>query len=299
MVINKYSKGQSLLELIISVGIFVTVIASLVFFIFDSYLSNRFSQEMTEADFLAEEGLEAARSIRDNNYPDLLVGSHGLAISSGHWIFQGIEDDLVSQLNGGKRIIDIINDPLDQNIKKIASTVTWKFTENRSEEVKLISYLTNWQKISEVEIRKPTAYTDSPPRKTNNPSYPATNAYDYPDGTTFAATLYENDKNPSITFHTWQAKTQTYNSLVLKYRYHAQAGTNDTYAVAYSTTGCSGPFTDLISPTSAGASDTTVSANLSSSQDLSQLCLKIYTQKVGSPDGKNIYSRDIWTEGTY
>jgi len=148
MKMNKYSKGQSLLELIISVGIFVAVIASLVFFVLDSYLGNRLSQDMTKADFLAEEGLEAAKSIRDNNFSDLLAGSHGLIISSGHWIFQGIEDDLNSQLNGGKRVVVIENDPLDQNIKKITSTVTWDFTENRPEEIKLISFLTNWQKIT-------------------------------------------------------------------------------------------------------------------------------------------------------
>jgi Tfp pilus assembly protein PilV len=292
---NQYSKGQSLLELIVAIGIFSLVITGLTFFIFDSYLANRLSYDLTKADFLAEEGVEAVRSIRDNNFSDLTTGTHSLAISGGHWIFQGIEENLSSQLNGGKRVVSI--EDIDSNRKKITSTVSWKFTENRPEEIKLVSYLTNWQKG--LEIRKPTAYTDPSPRKTNNPSYPATNAYDYPDGTTFAATLYDHDKNPSITFHSWQAKTQAYSALVLKYRYHAEAGTNDKYAVAYSTTGCNGLFTNIISPTSASAPDTTISVNLSPSQDLSLLCLKIYTQKVASPDGKNIYTRDIWTEGSY
>lgn len=294
---NKYSKGQSLLELIISVGIFVAVIASLVFFIFDSYLGNRLSYEMTKADFLAEEGLEAARSIRDNNYSDLLVGGHGLAISSGHWIFQGIENDLNSQLNGGKRIIDIVNDPLDQNIKKVTSTVTWKFTENRSEEVKLISYLTNWQKLSGVEIRKPTAYTD----RGNKTQYPG-RAYDV-SGDTFSITKYDINSDPSIIFYTWELPTQTYSSLVLKYRYHADQANGNRYAVAYSVNNnnCSkGTYIDLIPLTSAGASDTTVLVNLFPSQNLAQICLKIYSEKgPGKGEDKYIYSRDIWTEGTY
>jgi len=148
MRMRKYSKGQSLVELIVAMGVFVVVVAGLAFFIFDSFFASRLSYDLVKANLLAEEGIEAARSIRDNNYSDLLIGSHGLAISNGYWIFQGIEDDLTSQLNEGKRVIDIVNDPLDQNIKIITSTVSWKFTENRSEEVRLTSYLTNWQMIS-------------------------------------------------------------------------------------------------------------------------------------------------------
>ncbi len=285
-------EGQSLIELIIAIALFAAVILGLSLFIFDSYNASRLALDMTKADFLAEEGLEAARSIRDNKFSDLLAGSHGLIISNGHWIFQGTTEDLSTELNGGKRVIKIENDPIDQNMKKVTSTVTWKFTENRSEEVKLISYLTNWQKG--IEIRKPTARTDSGGHTTND-----SRAYDSPDGTTFATTRYNFTANPSITFHNWQLPTQSYNSIVLKYRYHAEGATNDTYAVAYSTTGCSGVFNDLVSPTSAAASDSTVSINLSPSQNLSQLCLKIYTRRVGGSDGRNLFTRDIWTEGTY
>jgi len=148
MKIKKFSKGQSLVELLVVIGIFITVIAGLVFFVFDSFSAGRLSYDLIKANFLAEEGIEAARSIRDNNFSNLIAGNHGLAISGSHWIFQGAEEDLTSQLNEGKRVVVIENDPLDQNIKKITSTVTWNFTENRPEEIKLISYLTNWQMVS-------------------------------------------------------------------------------------------------------------------------------------------------------
>jgi len=137
--------GQSLIELIIAIALFATVLLGLSLFIFDSYNASRLALDMTKADFLAEEGLEAAKSIRDNKFSDLSTGSHGLVISNGHWIFQDSEENLSSQLNGGKRVIEIEDDTLDQNIKKITSIITWKFTENRSEEVKLITYLTNWR----------------------------------------------------------------------------------------------------------------------------------------------------------
>lgn len=283
-------KGQSLIELIIAIGIFLIAIVGLVFLVLDSYISGRLASEITVANFLAEEGLEATRAIRDNAWNDLVPGNSGLVISGNNWVFQGTSEDINDQLRGGTRTIEVEDVSFDR--KKVTSRVAWKFTEERIQEVKLITYLTNWQKG--IEIRKPTAHTDFAGRTTNDAW-----AYDYPDGTTFASTRYDFTANPSITFHTWENSTKVYNSLVLKYRYHAEAGIDDRYAVGYSTTGCTGTFTDLISQTSAGAPDTTISVNLSTGQTLSQLCLKIYSQRVGGADARRVYTRDIWTEGSH
>jgi len=288
-------KGQTLVELLIAVGIFVIVISSFGLFILDSFVSTRLAKEMATANLLAEEGIEVTKSIKDNSWDDILVGNHGLVISGNNWVFEGSSEDISSLLKNGTRVIAVEEiEPPNADRKKITSIITWEFTPNRTQEIKLATYLTNWQKLSAgIEIRKPTNHTDIL-IKTTNPG----SAYDYPDGTTWASTLYDG-KGDSITFHTWEQTTKTYNSLSLKYRYHADQGIDDTYAVAYSTTGCAGAFTDLISPTSSGASDTTISVVLSPSQDLSQLCLKIYTNKIKGPDNANIYTRDIWTEGDF
>ncbi len=143
------------------------------------------------------------------------------------------------------------------------------------------------------EIRKPTAHADSV-GATTDPDF----AYDLTNGTTFATTDYSKAADPSVIFNAWQTTIRTYTSLVLNYRYHADAAENDTYAVAYSINGGSS-WIDLISSTSAGAVDTTISVDLSSNQDLSLLQVKIYTSKTGKPDKKNLYTRDIWTEGDY
>jgi len=284
--------GQSLLELIIAIGIFAISIFSLATFLLDSFVSGRLAQEFLIANLLAEEGLEATRSIRDNHWQDLIAGNYGLAVSSSHWVFQGTEEDISNQLKGGIRQIQIEN--IDENRKKIISKVSWQFSEARLEEVILVSYFSNWKRISQIEIRKPTAHTDFSGRTTN-----PQNAYDYPDGSTFASTFYSVTVNPSITFYSFELPTKNYTSLVLKFRYHAQGGIDDRYAVAYSTTGCQGTFSDLISPTSAAAPDTTISVNLPPDLDLSQLCLKIYTKRVGGADNRYLYTRDIWVEGTY
>lgn len=146
---------------------------------------------------------------------------------------------------------------------------------------------------NDIEVLRPTNHTDYR-GQTTNPEL----AYDSSNGTTFSTTDFSDTGNPSISFHTWQLATKSYTSLFLKYRYHADTATDDTYGVAFSTDGGS-TWTDLVSPTSNGADDSTVTATLSPSQDLSQLQVKIYTSKERRPDRKNLYTRDIWTEGTY
>lgn len=142
----KNQSGQSLIELIIAIGIIVLVISSVAFLVIDSYVSGRLSKEITQANFLAEEGMEAIRSIRDNSWDDLSPGTYGLAISGSNWILQGSQEDISSQLNEGTRIITI--EEIDFDRKKITSQIDWKFVEDRLQQVQLITYLTNWQKIT-------------------------------------------------------------------------------------------------------------------------------------------------------
>lgn len=142
-------KGQSLIELLVALGIFVIIIGVLAFFILDSYLSGQLANEMTKAIFLAEEGLEAVRSIKNNSFADLLAGENGLAISGNNWIFQGSKEDLSSLLNEGERVITI--EDIDSDRKKITSQISWQSGRGAPQEVKLITYLTNWQKVTEEE----------------------------------------------------------------------------------------------------------------------------------------------------
>lgn len=285
--------GQSLIELLIALAIFVMIISAVSVFLIDGYLSNLWAYQNSLAIFLAEEGLEAIRSIRDSNWEDLIVGSHGLTISGGRWVLQGTQEDISSDLKEGTRRINI--EDIAPDTKKITSQINWQLINEKPTEIKLVSYLTNWQKGIAIEIRRPTTHKDF-----GNQTIKEKNAYDYQNGTTFSSTDYNISKDPSITFYDWEIPTQIYTALVLKYRYHADQAVDDMYAIAYSTTGCQGLFTDLISPTSGGISDTTLSATLSVDQDLSQLCLKIYSILIGKADKKiQLYTRDIWTEGSY
>jgi len=139
-------RGQSLIEILIATAVFVITVSALSLFILNTYVSGRFAQEITIANYLAQEGLEAARSIRDNNWSNFTIGEHGLAISGNNWVFQGNKEDVSNQLRGGERKIIIEDIGLDR--KKVTAKVTWFFSEARPQEVQLVTHFTNWAKLT-------------------------------------------------------------------------------------------------------------------------------------------------------
>lgn len=145
----KYEAGQSLIELLIAMGVFVLVVSATTSLILDVYLSDRVGRERMIATFLAKEGMEAARSIRDNNWGNLTNGEHGLVISGINWAFQGNQEDVSAQLREGER--KIIVEEVDSDRKKVTSQIIWKTTEARSQDVSLITYLTNWKATAVTE----------------------------------------------------------------------------------------------------------------------------------------------------
>ena len=145
----KLSKGQTLIELLIAIAIFVVGVTGLTYFILDSYASGRLAEEIVVANFLAEEGLEAARSIRDNDWSALNVGEHGLVISGNNWIFSGTEENVSDLLGKGTRKIIIEElSPADPDRKKITSRISWEFTPARLQNVQLVTYFTNFAKTA-------------------------------------------------------------------------------------------------------------------------------------------------------
>jgi hypothetical protein len=137
----KSQKGFVVVEALLAACtllLFFTVFVGVMVYNQKSYenLSNR-----QRAIFLAEEGIEGARSIRDNNFDTIIDGNYGLGVTSNIWAFSGTSDT-----NGlFNRQINISTVATDK--KQISSTVSWTSSNNVPESVSLITYLTNWAKI--------------------------------------------------------------------------------------------------------------------------------------------------------
>lgn len=132
-------RGFSLVEVLLSVSVFALIVTALTGGLIYGQQSTAISGMRSRAALLADEGLEAARNIRDENFSNLTDGAYGLAISGNQWDFSGTSDvtDIFT------RAVTI--SAVDANRKLVTSTVTWQQNPQRTGSVILTTYLTNWK----------------------------------------------------------------------------------------------------------------------------------------------------------
>lgn len=132
-------RGFSVVEVLLASTVFALLATALIGAVIFGRESMATAGARGRAVLIAEEGLEAARNIRDNNFADLTDGNHGLVIAANQWLFSGTSDPIypfTRQLT--------ISTP-SANHKQVVSTVTWQQTPTRTGTVALTTYLTNWR----------------------------------------------------------------------------------------------------------------------------------------------------------
>ena len=154
-------KGISIIEILIVIAIIIIALTSLLSIVTLSLKISIQIKERTQAVNLAQEAVDAVRSIRDNDWTKLTNGNHGLTNAGGYWDFVGteniingfsrkilIEDVYRDNTPGDSEATDDIetdgiieaSDYLDPDTKKITATVSWK-----ERKVEIVTYLTNWK----------------------------------------------------------------------------------------------------------------------------------------------------------
>jgi len=135
------NKGFSLIEALLAASIFTLIVTGFVGAFLYGQESTVLSGNRARAVFLAEEGLEATRNIRDDSFSNLTDGNHGIAVSGNEWVFSGTTD-----VNGiFTRQIEI--GTIDISRKIATSTVTWQQNQQRQGSVSLTTYFNNWQEV--------------------------------------------------------------------------------------------------------------------------------------------------------
>jgi len=149
-------KGQSIIEVIVAVSILVIIAASSVVAILGAFSSGRLAEEETRASLIASEGLEAVQSIRNQSWSDLIDGLYGLENLDGAWVFSGNEDtDPTGKFTRTVELLPVRRDLtgditqsggiVDEDTKEVIINVNWAFTPGRINDVRIRTYLTNWQ----------------------------------------------------------------------------------------------------------------------------------------------------------
>ena len=121
-------KGQSLIEVVVSLGIITIVVTSVASIVTSSLGNTQFSKDQNTATKYAQEGLEVTRSIRNADYTSfsgvigtycLAKGDTNLGSAQGSCAAPNIDNYFI-------RSIKIeINPGCGNNVSKIISTVTW------------------------------------------------------------------------------------------------------------------------------------------------------------------------------
>jgi type II secretory pathway pseudopilin PulG len=155
---NNQQKGFSVLEIILAAGLFTLFVSGAMVAVFQGIHLTSYAQNETVATQYAVEGMEAVRSIRNQDFTLLEnTSAVGVERSSGVWVFSGTENVLDNQYT---RVItietvqrdgsgDIVesggNDDADS--KKITVTTSWNTSPTQSSSVVLTTYITNWRAV--------------------------------------------------------------------------------------------------------------------------------------------------------
>lgn len=157
--------GFGLLELIISLGLFVVIAVSGIATIANALVINRLSDNQTAAFLYAKRGIEAIRSIRNQGFINLYPGDYGLSSASGTWALSGTSDtegkynrvvklETVGRNASGNIVAS--GGTIDPEVIKATSTVTWDFSPTRNLTVSLSEYLTNFRESKPPKWLPPT-----------------------------------------------------------------------------------------------------------------------------------------------
>ncbi|OHA59542.1 MAG: hypothetical protein A2589_01620 [Candidatus Vogelbacteria bacterium RIFOXYD1_FULL_46_19] len=144
----KRQTGQSLVELLVAMGVFTIGATAILFLVLEADVSSWQGVERTKAVWLAKEGLEVVRAIRDNDFNDLTDGVHGISLSDEQWQLAGGEN-VQDQFT---RIITISTVPDQPGLKEVKSQVSWQLGDSRPQSTELITYLSDWQEEPLEEI---------------------------------------------------------------------------------------------------------------------------------------------------
>lgn len=131
--------GFSLVEALLAVSVFALIVTTVIGALIYGRESTALAGQRARATFLAEEGLEAIRNIRDENFANLQDGAYGLDASTGQWTFSGTSDTT----GIFTRQVTIATVGVDR--KQITSLISWQQSASRPGTITFATILTNWK----------------------------------------------------------------------------------------------------------------------------------------------------------
>ena len=128
--------------MLFAIALFTVGVITIGYVLFDAEITERQVSETSTARFLAIEGLEVVRALRDSDFDNLTAGTYGLHLVDTTWELMPVSDT-VEKFTRHITISDV-----DADTKRIESVVMWDITDAREGTVSLTSDLTDWGQTS-------------------------------------------------------------------------------------------------------------------------------------------------------
>ena len=147
--ITKNNNGQSLVEIIVAIGIFAVGANAVISLVLSSYVTSSSGGAYTKAALTLQETTEAMTAVSKEAYNRLLPGTYGLDFSGGSWMLTGSPDvhdgftrsvtiSEVERDGGGSISTGVV----DVQTRKITTSVDWQ-SRGQAKSVTSVFYLTN------------------------------------------------------------------------------------------------------------------------------------------------------------
>lgn len=151
------SEGHSLIEVIIALAIFAMIFFSIVSLSVGSFNGLYQGGEQTIAEGLAQQGIEAVRSVRDRAWNELVFENVIISTTSNQWVLNNGTSELINdKFTRTVKIEEVCRDALceitecpglyvDIHSKKITVNVSWSVRNGATNSVQRIAIFTNWE----------------------------------------------------------------------------------------------------------------------------------------------------------
>ncbi len=146
-------RGFTLIELILAIAIFAVIAAGVAVPIIGNHLNSLENRKNVQANTLLTEAWEAVRSIRSNDWSDIVNGAHGLRLAGGVWEFYGTSDE-TDRFTRVITVSDVYRDAdgdrvasggtPDPDSKQVELQISWQPTPYENRSLTAESLLTNY-----------------------------------------------------------------------------------------------------------------------------------------------------------
>lgn len=116
---QKKKKGITLVEVILATVLITMLITGIAGAMSYGISSASRANQSSYASYLAQEGIEALRNMRDQSFTNLVNGTHGFAVSGNTWTFSGTSDTTSIYTR------QVVITSQDSETKRAVVTVTW------------------------------------------------------------------------------------------------------------------------------------------------------------------------------